>query len=158
MRLMPEYAQNLIVGVVFQNIWTWFITEREYWFLNVEMEDRFGIKVLDQNTAEDFIHKIDEYKVSTQELTRMLVELKEAFQTYDEVLEFLPTIYVDFDKKEFYSLYPEPMSFEDYVPEGWIGKYLDFYELVPLEERYWMIDQINLFERLYQSLRRNEEY
>ncbi|WP_229106816.1 hypothetical protein [Paenibacillus sp. 1001270B_150601_E10] len=155
---MPEYAQNLIVGVVFQNIWTWFITEREYWFLNVEMEDRFGIKVLDQNTAEDFIHKIDEYKVSTQELTRMLVELKEAFQTYDEVLEFLPTIYVDFDKKEFYSLYPEPMSFEDYVPEGWIGKYLDFYELVPLEERYWMIDQINLFERLYQSLRRNEEY
>lgn len=158
MKLMPEYAQNLIVGVVFQNIWTWFITEREYWFLNVEMEERFGIKVLDQNTAEDFIHKIDEYKVSTQELTRMLVELKEAFQTYDEVLEFLPTIYVDFDKKEFYSLYPEPMSFEDYVPEGWIGKYLEFYELVPLEERYWMIDQINLFERLYQSLRRNEEY
>ncbi|GAA0134932.1 hypothetical protein YSY43_17720 [Paenibacillus sp. YSY-4.3] len=154
MKLMPEYAQILIVGVVFQNSWTWYITEREYWFLNIEMEERFGIEVLDESTAETFLHKIEEYKVSTLELTDMIVELKNVFQYYDEVLEFLPTIYVDFDKREFYSSFPEPMSFEDYVPEGWIGEYKSFYELVPVEERYWLVDNENLFEKLYKDLRK----
>lgn len=156
MKLMPEYAQILIVGVVFQNSWTWYITEREYWFLNIEMEDRFGIEVLNESTAETFLHKIEEYKVSTLELTDMIVELKNVFQYYDEVLEFLPTIYVDFDKREFFSLFPEPMSFEDYVPEGWIGEYKDFYELVPVKERYWLVDNEDLFIKLYKDLRKTE--
>lgn len=156
MKLLPEYAQILIVGVVFQNSWTWYITEREYWFLNIEMEDRFGIEVLDESTVETFLHKIEEYKMSTLELTDMIVELKNVFQYYDEVLEFLPTIYVDFDKREFFSLFPEPMSFEDYVPEGWIGEYKDFYELVPVKERYWLVDNEDLFKKLYKDLRKTE--
>lgn len=65
MKLMPEYAQILIVGVVYKESWAWYITEREYWFLNIEMEDRFGIELLNELTAEYFLHKIEEYKVST---------------------------------------------------------------------------------------------
>lgn len=154
MKLMPEYAHVLIVGVVFQSSWSWYITEREYWFLNLEMEDRFGIEILNESTAKDFLPRIEEYRVPTSELSDMLEDLKDAFENYDEVLEFLPTIYVNFDKREFYSLYPEPMSFEDYVPEGWLGEYKDFYGLVPVQERYWVVDGEDLFMKLYQDLRK----
>ncbi|MFC7681771.1 hypothetical protein [Paenibacillus sp. GCM10028914] len=152
MKLMPEYAQILIVGVVYKESWAWYITEREYWFLNIEMEDRFGIELLNELTAEYFLHKIEEYKVSTIQLTSMIVELNDVFQNYDEVLEFLPTIYVDFDKRELFSLFPEPIYFENYVPEGWIGEYKDFFELVPGTERYWIVDNENLFDQLYKRL------
>ncbi|GIO31718.1 hypothetical protein J2TS6_28590 [Paenibacillus albilobatus] len=57
MKLLPEYAQILIVGVVFRKEWSWYITEREYWFLNTEMEERFGIEILDETTAECFLKK-----------------------------------------------------------------------------------------------------
>lgn len=122
MKLMPEYAQTLIVGVLFQKTWSWYITEREYWFLNTEMEDRFGITVLDETTAETFLNKIIDLKVSTSDLRKLLVELEDAFMSTDEVLEFIPTIYVNFDDRVFYSFFPEPMSFENYVPVGWIGE------------------------------------
>lgn len=149
MKLMPEYAQILIVGVVFNGTWSWYITEREYWFLNIEMEDRFGIEVLNETTAETFLDQIVDYKVSTSELTEMLIDLNSAFQSFDEVLEYMPTIYVNFDDRIFYSLFPEPMSFEDYVPKGWVGVYKDFYNMVPDQEQYWIVDGDHLFDCLW---------
>lgn len=153
MKLLPEYAKILIAGVVFQNQWSWYVTEREYWFLNVEMEDRFGIEVLDETTAAAFFKNIAEYKAATSDLTRMLIELEEAFESYDDVLGFMPTIYVNFDDKVLYSLFPEPMSFEHYVPDGWTGEYRDFYALVPERERYWVIQGGSFFERMWKKFR-----
>ncbi|GIO31717.1 hypothetical protein [Paenibacillus sp. USDA918EY] len=100
-----------------------------------------------------FFEKIHDYKVATSDLARMLIELEDAFGSYDDVLEFMPTIYVDFDQKMLYSLFPEPMSFEDYVPDGWIGAYKDFYALVPERERYWMIQGESFFERMWNKFR-----
>lgn len=149
MKLMPEYAQVLIVGVVFQGTWNWYITEREYWFLNVEMEDRFGIEVLDETTAEDFLNRIRDSRVTALELKQLLGELEDVFASFDEVLEFIPTIYVNFDERIFYSQFPEPMSFEDYVPEGWTGLYKDFMLDVPEPERYWVLDGTDFFGRMW---------
>lgn len=153
MKLLPEYAKILIVGVVFQNQWSWYVTEREYWFLNVEMEDRFGIEVLDETTAECFFERIHDYKVATSDLTCTLIELEDAFGSYDDVLEFMPAIYVNFDDKVLYSLFPEPMSFEHYVPDGWTGEYRDFCALVPEGERYWVIQGESFFERMWNKFR-----
>lgn len=150
MKLMPEYAHNIIVGVVFRNQWSWYITEREYWFLNVEMEDRFGIEVLDETTAAEFFRLIADFRVPSTELSQMLVDLRDSFQHQDEVLEFVPALYVHFDDRLLYSLFPEPMSFERYVPEGWAGEYRDFLELVPEAERYWMIQGKNFFSTMSQ--------
>ncbi|MGN7356210.1 hypothetical protein ACTHPF_02515 [Paenibacillus sp. SAF-054] len=149
MKLMPEYAQNIIVCVVFQNTWKWYITEREYWFLNVEMEDRFGIEVLDESTAARFLHQIQDLEVPVSELANMLTELEAVFQSYDDVLEFIPAMYVNFDDKVLYSLFPEPMSFEHYVPAGWTGEYLDFLNILPADQQYWMIQGTNFFENMY---------
>ncbi|WP_258875288.1 hypothetical protein [Paenibacillus sp. VMFN-D1] len=102
MKLMPEYAHNIIVGVVFRNQWSWYITEREYWFLNVEMEDRFGIEVLDETTAAEFFRLISDFRVPSTELSQMLVDLQDSFQHQDEVLEFVPALYVHFDDRLLY--------------------------------------------------------
>lgn len=154
MKLMPEYAQTLIVGVLFQKTWSWYITEREYWFLNTEMEDRFGITVLDETTAETFLDKIIDLKVSTSDLRKLLVELEDAFMSTDEVLEFIPTIYVNFDDRVFYSFFPEPMSFENYVPVGWIGEYKDFFDEVPEQERYWLVDGDHFFDEIFKKFKK----
>lgn len=99
MKLWPEYAQNIIVGVIFEGKWNWYVTEREYWFLNTEMEERFGIPILDETTAGAFLDHICEYKVATGELTSMLQLLDEAIQHQDEVLEFFPALYVTLTRK-----------------------------------------------------------
>ncbi|MGY5487792.1 hypothetical protein [Paenibacillus sp. ALE2] len=147
MKIWPEYAKNIIVGVMFQGQWNWYVTEREYWFLNTEMEERFGIAILDETTAGAFLEHICEYKVAAGELTTMLQTLDEAIQHKDEVLEFCPALYVDFDQKVLYSLFPEPASFEHYVPVGWKGEYLNFLEEVPPAERYWMIHGSDFFKK-----------
>ncbi|RGL38923.1 hypothetical protein DXC69_02520 [Paenibacillus polymyxa] len=147
MKIWPEYAKNIIVGVMFQGQWNWYVTEREYWFLNTEMEERFGIAILDETTAGAFLEHICKYKVAAGELTTMLQMLDEAIQHKDEVLEFCPALYVDFDQKVLYSLFPEPASFEHYVPVGWKGKYLNFLEEVPPAERYWMIHGSDFFKK-----------
>ncbi|GGF63609.1 hypothetical protein GCM10010912_05850 [Paenibacillus albidus] len=155
MKLMPEYAQDIIVGVLLEQHWSWYVTEREYWFLNTEMEDRFGIEVLDEMTAAVFLEKIADHKVSARELTALLTELEGSFQSYDEVLEFIPAIYVNFDERVLYSLFPEPMSFEHYVPPGWTGEYTDFLEKVPEGERYWIVRGSSFFNQMWERFGQN---
>ncbi|TDL53883.1 hypothetical protein E2R60_12665 [Paenibacillus dendritiformis] len=147
MKLLPEYAQILIVGVMHEGRWGWYVTEREYWFLNIEMEERFGIEVLDETTAGKFLIHIEEYKASADELRQMLLDIEDACATMDDVLEFMPTIYVNFDERTFFSQFPEPMSFELYMPDGWTGSYADFYGLVPEAERFWIIDGASFYDK-----------
>jgi len=33
-------------------------------------------------------------------------------------------------------MFPEPASYEEYVPEEWQGKYEDFTELIPESQKY----------------------
>lgn len=153
MKLMPEYAQVLIVGVVFRGTWNWYITEREYWFLNTEMEDRFGIEILDETTAGAFLDRIDDLRVSTNELAQTLEDLRDVFESYNEVLEFIPAIYVNFDERILYSLFPEPMSFEHYVPDGWTGLYQDFLDEVPKQEQYWAAGGQHFFNQMWGKLK-----
>lgn len=42
-------------------------------------------------------------------------------------------------------MFPEPASFEHYMPQDWIGSYADFLDRVPEEQRYWEMDGSSLF-------------
>jgi hypothetical protein len=65
----------------------------------------------------------------------------------EDVLDFSPSFLVNFDQKTFYSLFPEPPSFEEYIPRDWKGTYEDFTALVPEIEKYWVNkDGESLFE------------
>lgn len=49
----------------------------------------------------------------------------------------MPALYVDFDQKILYSMYNEPVSYEDYAMEGWNTKYKNFLEFIPKDRCYW---------------------
>ena len=57
----------------------------------------------------------------------------------------MPSLIVDFDSKILLSYFPEPASFESYTPDGWIGKYENFLDEVPVEEKYWIINNKDYF-------------
>ncbi|MCM3020429.1 hypothetical protein M3582_20290 [Priestia megaterium] len=160
--LEPIYAENVIVGVIHKKQFQWYVTDRELWYLDyvkfaqafeshlaadeyIEPE-RKGIEVLNNENAELFLQRIESYKADAATLLK-LFENKIESKGEEDVLDFSPSFLVDFDQKAFYSMFPEPASFEEYVPSDWKGMYEDFTGLIPKIEKYWVNkDGENLFE------------
>ncbi|MCX7571109.1 hypothetical protein OS242_14250 [Tumebacillus sp. DT12] len=156
MRLKPAYAENIIVGTVYKGSWQWYVTDQDLWFMdlvkyedafaakgyetsNSDFSERFGIGVLDQETAAIFFEQIKEYRVDAQELSNMLL-----LEEYEGILDMQPALYVNFDEKELISLYPEPASYEVFVPFDWSGSYADFTVKIPEGKRYWIVNGENV--------------
>ncbi|MGG0417497.1 hypothetical protein ABEY52_15820 [Priestia aryabhattai] len=162
--LEPIYAENVIVGVVHKKQFQWYVTDRDLWYLDyvkfaqafenegdsavdeyIEPE-RKGIEVLSSENAELFLKRIESYKVDAATLLKLFKDKIESGDGED-VLDFSPSFLVDFDQKTFYSLFPEPASFEEYVPRDWKGMYENFTALIPETEKYWVNkDGESLFE------------
>lgn len=156
MKLEPVYNENIIVIVIFHKVCSWYVTDKDLWFMDYNKlhraynrngldfeeisDERLGIEILDNDTAKEFLLRIAEYQISNKELNKMLESKAKSKEEFDDLLDYCPNIYVDFDNKKFYSMFPEPASFEDYIPEGWTGEYRDFTELVPDKDKFWIND------------------
>lgn len=57
---------------------------------------------------------------------------------YNDKLAYSPSILIDFENKMLISYYAEPESFENFVPDGWSGKYQDFLINIPQNQKYWI--------------------
>lgn len=165
MKLNIEYGQTIIVAVVFKNKWSWYVTEKDYWFLDLiklenayldkgyhlhdqgNYDDRFNIAVLNEDTAQDFLNKINEFQVSTEELRTLILTTEEMnTERENDLIEYSPALLVHFDHQFLLSCFPEPASFEDYVPDGWIGRYETFLDKVPNEKKYWILNNKDYFD------------
>lgn len=160
----PEYAQNIVVCVLFQTVFSWYISGKEYWYLDYtkynrallaagytgltseDYAERFHIAILDENTAGSFLAYISDKYVSADALSHMMLA-RRARDEQDDLLDFSPCLFVNFDQRQLSSQYPEMIRFEKYVPDGWIGSYRNFLIEVPVAERYWIVDSKNLFSR-----------
>lgn len=160
MELAPEYCENIVVGVIYKGIFEWYVTPNDLWQMDLimlydayvkkftemgrsqkriesEIGDidkfcsyRFGIKVLDTDTAPIFLQKILKYRTDT-------AELKEWFDIEDDKSNVYPILLVNFDKKQLVSYCPEPLGFESSVPSCWKGEYRSFLGDVPENKVYW---------------------
>lgn len=161
-RVTPEYCENIIVAAVYKKHFEWYVTPRELWRLdygkwhemwrsyyirNGKSEEQFehdcgtierlsqcrwGISILDEKSAGKFFGHIYKCAYSPDELRSLRVI------TPDEDKDsFCPMFYVDFDNKEFISCCPEPLNLEEYVPEGWTGKYEQFTHRIPSDKCFW---------------------
>lgn len=147
------YEEEIIVYVIFHGEGNWYKSDRELWFmdeaLRTKLYERLGYKldkawederrrdleILDTENAHIFLERIKECKAATHDLR---IECHMAQKTdCDWKYTYMPSLYVNFDKKEFYSLFSEPESYEDYVPQGWNSEYKNFLDLIPEEEHYW---------------------
>ncbi|PEP88846.1 hypothetical protein [Bacillus toyonensis] len=160
MILEPLYAENIIVAVIYKNEFKWYVTDKELWFLDyikldnayknlgVSIEDndepgeRNGIQVLNNENVEVFLLRINKYNVTKEELTYLLLENIKSKHAGEDLLDFSPVLLINFDNKILYSMFPEPASYENYVPKDWIGTYEDFTKFIPTAEKYW-IDKFN---------------
>ncbi len=169
----PEYAENIVVGVVFRQGFVWYVTDKVYWYLDYTIYERallasgynkplvrgyshrFGIAILNEDVAEHFLSQIEDRRVPANALSEMMLVQRQMYEDYssldsldyyNDILDFSPCFLVDFDHKAFASLYPEMIRFELYVPDGWTGAYRNFLTEIPEEERYWMVNGRNLFD------------
>jgi hypothetical protein len=161
----PVYAQNVILSVVIHNTFSWYITEREYWYLDITKYERalqtykgnrysadfgnystrFNIPILNENTADDFLAHIENFRVPCYILSQMMLNKANTLKNGDDLLDFIPCFLVKFDQRHFFSMYPEMIRFELYVPDGWKGSRQDFRSEIPDEEKYWMVNGQDLF-------------
>ena len=143
-----DLNEQFIVYVVFNGVGRWYISDKEIWYLdynkwigayqkagyeiNKEHLDtrRRHLLCLDEETAICFIQQIEADRCSSKDLSDL-------FFVNNGRRDFKPSLYVDFDRKELYSMYTEPASYEDYVPTNWNAQYQDFLELIPMNQRYW---------------------
>lgn len=156
----PSYDEIVIVGITFKNKLNWYIADKFLWIMNLEMlskedldnyfEDeelkskRYDIRILSEENIEKFLTKIKEYKLDENVLRLKILNRLE--KQDDEIDEYYPVLMMDFDNKVLYSQYPEPFSFENYIPNGWEGKYTSFFENIKEENKYWIYKGKNLLD------------
>ncbi|WP_191015876.1 hypothetical protein [Treponema zioleckii] len=155
-------SDDFIVYAIYNGDANYYITFKELWYLDYrKLRDATIIKMTELALKGDKyaknwkgwqIGEVNEIRRDTFEMTDAQIPifikriendifsvdfLKEIYEDEDNQ-DYLPSLYVDFDNHIFYSIYREPASFEDYVPDGWISEYKDFYYLIPDEEKYWI--------------------
>ncbi|WP_249928286.1 hypothetical protein [Niallia circulans] len=115
MLLKPEYAQNIIVGVKTSSQFSWYLTERDVWILDIvkykKLYERNGFS-FDMDFALSLRNNISvvnekNYRLYLQEYTDYLVpssELKKLVEHHDygsTILELRPSLFIDFNQKSF---------------------------------------------------------
>ncbi|MGM0219146.1 hypothetical protein [Enterococcus sp. AZ126] len=153
--LKPMYAENIIVGVRYKEVFNWYITDTELWYLDYNQagysteeypKERTNISVLNEDTESIFLENVEKYKVSTNSIK--LDFFKEFRKDREEAIyDYNPSLLIDFDNQIFYSNYPESISFEEYIPDNWVGHFQKFFERIPSKYRYWEEKGINYLTR-----------
>ncbi len=155
MKLYPKYAENIITALIWKDKLTWYVTENEdeIWVLDyvkrmkafessghpIFLPDgdyyRKDLLIVDSSNVEEFKKRIQEFEVPTDELAEYVQEQRKVNKEW--YYDCSPSLYVNFDRKLFYSCYREMICFEQYAPPGWEADYRNFFELIPVQYRYW---------------------
>lgn len=153
MKFDVAYAENIIVGTVHDKKWVWYVSEVDTWILDSDKFSRaFGqfdvsntFDWNNENAVEKFLYEINDESVEKYELSELLSRKLPVYD-WDDLIEFCPSLYVNFDEKILKSLYPENTKFEEFVPDKWTGHYEDFLSEIPNEEKYWIIEGVDYFK------------
>lgn len=163
--MIPEYADVIIVGVVYKNNFSWFVTEKELWILDIKkrrddfinngydypleciLPSRYGYLIINEENIESYLPKIETFKSASNDLKRIILEKLYA----DTVLSMKPSIFINFDEKWLISNYPETLAFENYVPDNWYSKFCNFDDIIPIKEKYWEDKGRNLINEILKN-------
>ena len=157
----PQYGDDIIVLIKYDNEYFWYLSEKTIWVMNyiqwmrifhtssenlITIPERKGLDILTRDNWLEFKKRNVKLETSTHEL-RTLIESNFPITSWDEKGELFPSLFLDFDMNILYSLFPESLAFERFIPENWIGVYEDFYPLIPTTEKYWIIEGVDYFPK-----------
>ncbi len=115
----PEYAEKIVVGIVFRQTFAWYVTDKVYWYLDYTKYDRallasgynkpiasdyshrFDIAILNEDTAQHFLSQIEDLRVPANALSEMMLVQRQMYEDYasfdsrdyyNDILDFSPVL------------------------------------------------------------------
>jgi hypothetical protein len=164
-------AENQVVVVVrYQAQVHWYRSDRDLWVLDsdkwrqefinhgYDVPDfnehfRFGLRIVNQKSAERFLAAMRQYELQQDELSLALVTRYASAKSWWDVRDLFPIMFVNFDACEVAAFYPDGTPMERYVPDGWTGRFIDFANdypegVFPAESKFWIKDGVDLLALL----------
>lgn len=151
---------ELLVIVKNEGRFYWFVAFKEMWVLDrvkwvddfvkngveINLQDihkeRYDIPVVNEENVQIFIDNLikegclyDKDDMSVAFYNRLSEKT-----TWWDIYDLMPDLFIDFDSKRLYSEYVENMHYHKYVPDGWLGKLVDFCSdgTLPQDEIFWI--------------------
>ncbi|MEM7229201.1 MAG: group-specific protein [Planctomycetota bacterium] len=174
-----DESDFVVVVVKHRKSFRWFRSERELWVLDRQKwtqsfiaagydvppddhSERFGIPIVNSATIDEFLQAMTPFEVEPSVLTAAFEERMESATSWWDAEDLFPVLFVDADRRRVSAFYPPPnLPLEQYVPNGWKGRYEDFAteakeRRFPTRERFWCKDGIDMLAVLNERGRANE--
>jgi hypothetical protein len=163
-------VEEVIVVVKHNGRFRWYKSDRDLWVLDLnkwtkefldagfqvpesDPAERFGIPVVNDETAGRFLAEMEQFEISKDDLSKELVARFPSAQSWWEVGDLFPIMFVDFDRKHVCAFYPQGTRMERYIPDGWTSEFEDFLtkyseEYFPRREKFWVRDGLDMLKEL----------
>ncbi|MEH1935963.1 MAG: hypothetical protein V7L14_20150 [Nostoc sp.] len=147
------FRSDIDIWILDWNKWRDEFLNAGYQVPELDVSERFGITVVNQETAERFLSAVSIFEISKNNLhTELLTRYPNAKSWWD-VSDLFPTVFVDFDKNRVGTFYFEGPGIEKYVPDGWIGEFVDFAntyneDVFPSSEKFGISDGFDILKIL----------
>lgn len=168
---MSEFLEDGLIGIVRRNgSLRWYRADRETWVLDwpkwrddflaaghevpeLDFNERFGIAVVDDSSAEAFLSAMATFEVDVEALRDQFDERYPGAASWWDVEDLFPSVFVDFDRHELAAFYADGIRYERYVPNGWVGRFIDFSneypaEIFPITDKFWIADGVDRLKML----------
>ena len=167
---MNTDEERVVIVARFNGEIRWFRSERELWVLNsnqwrnefidagyvvpeFNQNYRFGLTVVNEKNAEYFLECMSEFEIHKDDLRLELVKQYPIANSWWDVQALFPIMFVNFDACEVAGFYPEGIAMEQYLPDGWKGKFIDFAteyseDIFPTSEKFWVTNGSDLLALL----------
>lgn len=167
---------EIIAVIKYNGRFCWFRSDRDLWVLDLnkwsqafvdagyqmpepDPSERFGIPVLNEKTVDSFLAEMQQYEIFKDDLTKDLIARLPGAQSWWDVGDLFPIMFVDFDRRHVCAFYPQGTPMERYIPDGWTSEFEDFAtkypeEYFPQSEKFWIRDGLDMLEELNERGRR----
>ncbi|WP_320729697.1 hypothetical protein [Enterobacter ludwigii] len=151
---------ELLVIVKNEGRFYWFVAFKEMWVLDrvkwvddfvkngveINLQDihkeRYDIPVVNEENVQIFIDNLikEGYLYDKDDMSVAFYNRLSDKTTWWDIYDLMPDLFIDFDSKRLYSEYVENMHYHKYVPDGWLGKLVDFCSdgTLPQDEIFWI--------------------
>jgi len=124
-----------------------YICEADYHFFILNLRDRIeaaddfrpALDVVDSDIANKYVDFMRRFQLDQADIERDYFSLSTADRE-QSISSFLPSVFIDFDEKAFYSSHPDShyLNFGAYLPPGWMYKVVDnVLSRIKPEHAYW---------------------
>jgi hypothetical protein len=163
-------TEHVVVVVRNQGKIHWFRSDRDLWVMDVnkwrdefiahgynvpEFNDlfRFGIHVVNDESKTKFLTAMSNFEVSRDKLSFELANRYSSAKSWWDVKDLFPIMFIDFDNRKVAGFYPDGARMERYIPDGWLGEFIDFAneypeDIFPTKEKFWVKGNADLLKLL----------